>query len=198
MFDPPYGFRLMRRLFVFPWLLALVSCSAGKVDPVNYFKSLYWDAKLTQRETGEHMIVDPTRIWRKLRCDNRKLPYAQIDENEIIPARLAAGEKINHHFVYSLCPSQPSKVEYARFTRSILYKGSIIFQDVVNNFELKPGRWSVDAFVTVSDKAEPGVYSLQVTMNSSSLNISVNSGFVVYEAVEESKRTSTTVATNER
>jgi hypothetical protein len=171
------GFVLFNALFS--------SCSTKSMDAGDYFKSLWWDVKMTQREAGEQLITDPARVWRKLRCDNRKLPYLQVDDNEVIPLRLTAGEKINHHLVYSLCPATPSEVVTARLSRSILYKGDIIFEDVTQNYELKPGRWSVDAFVKVASQAQAGVYSLQVSLSGEDLNIIVDTGFVVLESDEE-------------
>jgi hypothetical protein len=175
--------RIKNLLLLFP--VFLTSCTAKNMDPGDYFKSLWWDVKMNQREAGEELITDPARVWRKLRCDNRPLPYLQIDDNEVIPLRLTAGEKINHHLVYSLCPAKPSEVVSARLSRSILYKGDIIFNDVIDNYELKPGRWSVDAFVKVAEQAQPGVYSLQLTLSNGNLDIAVDTGFVVFQEDEE-------------
>ncbi len=186
MIGQKYRFRANRFVVLFP--LVMTSCTVSKVDPGDYFKSLWWDVKMNQREAGEEMIADPAWIWRKLRCNNRTLPYLQVDSNEVIPSRLTAGERINHHMVYSLCPATPSKVVPARLARSILYKGNIIFQDVTDNYELKPGRWSVDAFVKVAEQAQAGVYSLQSTLTNKDLDVTVDAGFVVKQKDQEETR----------
>jgi len=139
------------------------------------------------REAGEQLLTTPDKIWRKLGCDQRALPYVQVEENEIIPVRLEGGEKINHHMVYSLCPPGPTEVVLTRLTRQIYYKGNIIFQDANTNYELKPGRWSVDAFITVSKKAQPGIYSLKIELNTGKEKITQNANFVVIPSSDENE-----------
>ena len=138
------------------------------------------------REAGEQLLATPDKVWRRLRCDQRDLPYVQIEENEVIPVRIKSGDKINHHMVYSLCPPGPTEIVPTHLMREIYYKGNIIFQDANKNYELQPGRWSVDAFITVSEKAQPGVYSLRIELDTGKEKITQNANFVVIHSTEES------------
>lgn len=137
------------------------------------------------REAGDKLLATPDKVWQKLRCDQRDLPYIQIENSEVIPVRLKAGQRINHHMIYSMCPRGPTEVVPTRLVRHIYYKGTVIFQDANADFELKPGRWSVDAFVTVSDKAEPGIYSLEIELNTDKEKMTENTNFVVVEKAKE-------------
>jgi hypothetical protein len=41
----------------------------------------------------------------------------------------------------------------------------VVFEDIIRNFEVRPGKWSVDAFITIPEKAEPGPYSVEATFS---------------------------------
>ena len=102
-----------------------------------------------------------------------------VETNEILPPQLNAGKELNHHFTYVMCPAMPSQVIKGKLTRLIHYEGRIIFEDVTDDFELKPGEWSVDAFIDIPPQAEPGVYSFEVRFSSGEHTFSKSRHFVV-------------------
>lgn len=137
------------------------------------------------REPGEKLVALPEDVSRDYECEARHLPYFQLERHELNPMRLEAGAEFNHRMVYSLCPAKPTEVVSGTLTTRIRFKGRVIVSDRVRGFELKPGRWIVDAFVRLPDDAEMGIYALEVVFQSRSVKMDERITFGV-EASEES------------
>ena len=45
---------------------------------------------------------------------------------------------------------------------SILFKGKALLREADAAYDLKPGRWVIDTFVTLPPQAKPGLYGLQL------------------------------------
>ena len=149
-------------------LIFLVACA-----PV------YWDIKKSLRKPGETFKEHPEKVWKEYECDQKKLPFIKILSYEVIPPELLPGEEINQHFEYVMCPAFPAQVIQGTLYRRIYYRGKIIFEDVTKHFEFKPGKWAVDAFITVPPSAPPGVYYLSLEFRSSRFNFKKGKDFVV-------------------
>lgn len=119
------------------------------------------------RKPGEKIIEGPSAIWIEHKCDDKNLPFMMLEKNELIPLKIKPGDELNHHFVYAMCPVRPTEVIQGHLFRNILFRGNVIFQDK-SNFEMKPGRWEVDAFITVPKDAETGIYALEAVFESQS------------------------------
>ncbi len=117
------------------------------------------------RKPGAEMTASPEWVWRKYRCKKKPLPFVDLIHNEVIPETLAAGDEINHRFIYVMCPEQATQVMTGTLYRSFFSKGEMIFEHEIENFELSPGRWIIDALVTIPAQADPGVYSIRISFS---------------------------------
>ena len=125
------------------------------------------------------MITHPNKVWEKYHCTQKKLPMLIVEANEILPPELYPGKDLNHHLIYSMCPAEPSQLIRGTLVRQVYFKTRVVFKDVTNNFEFKPGEWSVDAFIGIPSKAPPGVYALEVSFSGGGHSFSKTEQFVV-------------------
>ena len=93
---------------------------------------------------------------------------------------MRAGAKLNHRFVYVMCPSRASEVIVGTLYTRIRFKGKTVHQDKVTR-ELKPGRWVVDSFITLPEQAMPGMYALAGRFEGKQGSFSFNADFLVEE-----------------
>lgn len=114
------------------------------------------------RSPGERIKTFPEQVWSEYKCSQRRLPFFKIEELELHPQKLTPGQQFNHRFIYALCPVKPTAVITGRLETSILFKGKAIVRDANASYDLKPGRWVVDTFVTLPPGAKPGLYGLQL------------------------------------
>ncbi len=140
---------------------------------------VYWDIKKSFRKPGETFKEHPEKIWKEYQCSQKKLPYIEITKYEVLPPELLPGEEINQHFEYIMCPKFPAQVIQGVLYRRIYYKGQVIFEDITKDFEFKPGKWAVDAFITVPPSAPAGVYYLSMEFKSPKFKIKKGQDFVV-------------------
>ncbi|MGI9433174.1 MAG: hypothetical protein ACR2PQ_13215 [Myxococcota bacterium] len=119
-------------------------------------------ARRAFRDPGEHLVALPQEIADEYDCATRPLPHFQLERNEVNPVRVRAGAEFNHRMVYALCPTSPTAVVPGSFTTRIVFKGRDLVVDTIPGFEIKPGRWVVDAFVRLPESAEVGVYALEI------------------------------------
>ncbi len=157
-----------KKVGLFLFLVFLVSCA-----PV------YWELKKSLREPGEKLLAHPDKVWQEYACAQQKLPFIKIIKYEILPPKLYPGEELNQHFEYVFCPAKPAQVLSGTLYRRIYFKGHIIFEDKTPEFELKPGKWAVDAFIRVPPEAKPGVYFLEVFFKASKFTFKKGQNFVV-------------------
>lgn len=160
---------------IFPLLM---SCAPLQIVGEK-IQGAYWNLQKDMRKPGEELLTHPNDVWKKYDCGNKKLPMLSIENNEIMPPKLPPGKELNHHFEYVMCPAKPSQVIQGNLTRLIYYKNQVIFKDVSRNFEFKPGKWSLDAFITIANEAKPGVYSLEVKFSGMGQAFSKSEHFVV-------------------
>ena len=56
----------------------------------------------------------------------------------------------------------------------IRFKGEPIVTETLEPFEIKPGRWIVDAFIVLPESAEEGVYALELRFISNASEIEID------------------------
>jgi hypothetical protein len=78
-----------------------------------------------------------------------------------------------------MCPARPTQVVRGTLDTRILFKGGAIAREQVEGYELKPGRWVVDWFVSLPPGAEAGVYALQIEFKSSKVRFDETLSFAV-------------------
>lgn len=141
--------------------------------------TMRWTLAKTFRAPGEVLETFPDAVWEEYDCAERDRPFFQIERNELVPTRVAAGGEFNHHLVYVLCPAEPTEVVAGRLATRIRFKGDPIVRDAVDGYEIKPGRWTVDAFVQLPPNAEPGVYAYEIAFEGGRVRFDEHLTFVV-------------------
>lgn len=130
-------------------------------------------------EPGEKLVLSAEKVWDRYDCADRRLPFLIVEENELNPKELEPGEELHHHFVYVMCPSKTWRVIKGNLYRKVSFQDKVVFQDVTNNVEFRPGKWDVDAFITVPEQAQSGTYFLNMVLSSKIATIEKNLFFVV-------------------
>lgn len=131
------------------------------------------------RDPGVHFAAFPDEVAREYACDEKELPYFEIEKLELLPDRLHPGEEFNHRLVYALCTRKPTAVVSGTLHTRILHRGLAIVDERDPAYEFKPGRWIVDAFVTVPENAEVGIYAVELEFEGSDLSFTERLTFAV-------------------
>jgi hypothetical protein len=137
------------------------------------------------REPGEKLVDLPDDVSHEYRCEERHLPFFALERHELNPLRVQAGAEFNHRIVYALCPARPTEVVRGTLVTRIRFKGRVIVREELDRFELKPGRWIVDAFVRLPDSAEVGIYALEVLFESRAVRLEERITFGVDQGPKE-------------
>jgi hypothetical protein len=135
--------------------------------------------KRSLREPGEHFQTFPEEVWKEYGCGERALPFLEIEKSELLPRRMKAGEEFNHRLVYALCPRHPTAVVSGTLHTRILHRNTPVVRETDEHYDLKPGRWAVDAFVKVPEDAETGIYSIEIEFVSAALRFEETFTFAV-------------------
>lgn len=139
-------------------LTLLVALAFGELGCATWLGSV----RRSLRDPGVHFRAFPEEVAREYRCDEKELPHFTIEKIELVPDRLRPGEEFNHRMVYALCPRKPTAVVSGTLSTRILHRGRVIVNERDPAYELKPGRWIVDAFVTVPEGAAVGIYAMEL------------------------------------
>lgn len=131
------------------------------------------------RSPGEKLETLPSDVWSEYNCAEQKLPFFRLEETELVPQRVMAGEDVNHHMVYALCPTEPTAVIEGTLQTRILFKGKPLVRDSDGAYDIKPGRWVVDTFIQIPPQAETGIYSIEVQFLSQPVNFREERSFAV-------------------
>jgi hypothetical protein len=138
--------------------IALAGCESA---PIRAVSDSYQEMVYGWRSKGEKQTGSIDAVRREFGCNENRRFALHMEESEVLPRRVHSGREINHRFVYSACTPNDG-IEPHPLVRRILHRGRIVFEDRDRRFELKPGRWTVDAFVGIPPAAAPGVYVLEV------------------------------------
>jgi hypothetical protein len=136
-------------------------------------------------QVGSQQVQDGPSVWKEYRCGTKTLPFIVLERNEIPLSIVQPGEGFRQSFVYALCPADPSKSVEVTLNRTILAKGRVVLRDTVKHFELKPGRWAVNALVNVPAQAKPGAYELQLSLTTQTMAIK---GLIPFFVVQKPSR----------
>jgi len=152
-----------RTLLVSSSAVLLAACATGQgLGPADTVQSWLWRMEKGMRKPGEKLVSHPDVVWKERQCAKLQRPFVDIDLNEVLPPRVTAGDEFSHRMVYSMCPLRTGEVVIGDLSRRITLKGNTVFEDVSRRFELKPGKWQLDAFIGIPTAAPPGVYAVEV------------------------------------
>ncbi len=138
-----------------------------------------WSVVKLFRDPGESLETFPEVVWEEYDCENQKRPFFIIEKNELMPEKVAPGGDFGHRFVYVMCPSLPTEVVQGVLSTQIRFRGSPIVQQTDALYEIKPGRWVVDAIVHLPEQAESGIYAYEVEFDGDPLAFEKSLTFVV-------------------
>lgn len=142
---------------------------------------LRWTVQKSFRSPGQHLADFPEVVWEEYDCAHKKRPFFAIERNELVPPRVRAGGEFNHRMIYVLCPAEPTAVVAGNLQTRIRFRGSPIVRETTQAYELKPGRWIVDAEVQLPPTAEPGVYAYEIDFEGRVVAFEKSLTFVVQE-----------------
>ncbi len=145
-----------------------LGCAAARWSVVKHF-----------RDPGTTLEAFPEVVWNEYDCENQKRPFFIIEKNELLPEKVAAGSDFGHRLVYVMCPEHSTEVVEGELSRRIRFKGVAIVEKTDPVYEIKPGRWVVDAIVHLPEAAAPGVYAYELEFNSNQVRFEKSLTFVV-------------------
>jgi hypothetical protein len=141
--------------------------------------STRWWLQRSLRSPGEELVDFPEAVWQEYDCGSQKRPFFMIERNELVPPEVRTGGEFNHRLVYVMCPVNPTEVVTGRLATRIRHRGAPIVVDLQPDWELKPGRWVVDAMVELPEGARPGIYSYELAFESEPVAFEKSLTFVV-------------------
>ncbi len=141
--------------------------------------SMRWSLQKSLRDPGERLESFPEEVWEEYDCDTQKRPFFIIEKNELVPPRVKVGGDFNHRMIYVMCPVRPTGVVSGRLRTRIRFRGNPIVRETTEAYEIKPGRWIVDAEVTLPENAEPGIYAYEMAFTGAALSFEKSLTFVV-------------------
>jgi hypothetical protein len=121
-----------------------------------------WSVVKLFRDPGEVLTTFPEEVWKEYDCDSQKRPFFIIEKNELSLQTVIAGSDFGHRMVYVMCPVLPTQVVEGTLATRIRYKGAPIVNQNDTHFEIKPGRWTIDAVVHLPEHAKPGIYAYEL------------------------------------
>lgn len=136
------------------------------------------------RTPGEKLADFPEAVSAEYGCATKKVPWLQVESQEIWPKRVHAGEELGHRLVYALCTASPTDVVMGTLETRIVHRGKSTVLESLPNHDLRPGRWIVDLFITVPKEAPDGVYALEIAFKSPSVNFARQETFAVEPAAK--------------
>jgi hypothetical protein len=141
--------------------------------------SVRWEMQKAMRKEGIENEAFPELVWEEYDCDTQKRPFLVVEKNELVPPKVRPGGEFNHRMVYAMCPAESTAVVPGELSTRIRFKGKAIVQNTDSAYEIKPGRWVVDAFVEIPASAEPGVYAYEVAFEGGGITFDKSLTFLV-------------------
>ncbi len=141
--------------------------------------SARWSVIKHFRDPGESLEAFPEVVSQEYDCENQSRPFFIVEKNELMPATVYAGGDFGHRLVYVMCPQHPTEVVQGELSTRIRFKGKPIVEQTDPLYEIKPGRWVVDAVVHLPSEAERGIYAYELEFESSQLEFDKSLTFVV-------------------
>jgi hypothetical protein len=138
-----------------------------------------WWLQKSLRSPGENLVDFPEAVWQEYDCGDQKRPFFIIERNELVPPELRSGGEFNHRLIYVMCPVNPTEVVTGKLATTIRFKGAPIVIESQPGWDLKPGRWVVDAAVALPEDAEPGIYTYELRFESAPVAFDKSLTFVV-------------------
>ncbi len=134
------------------------------------------------RKPGVRLVDFPEKVGVEFNCASQKLPWFKLETLEVWPKRLEAGKELGYRLVYVLCTEGSTDVVTGRLETRVAYRGAPILRELDSAYDLRPGRWMVDVFVTVPASASDGLYALELEFKSARVKFARSETFAVEAA----------------
>ncbi|MFO8084900.1 MAG: hypothetical protein R6U27_11345 [Desulfobacterales bacterium] len=156
-------------------VFTISACSTLGRD-INHIKETF----IVQfRKPGEHMILPPKTFWEKAACADQQTPYFMVEQYQVIPVLVRAGDFFSQRMIYSLCTNRRGDEILGNLHTRIYFRGKPIMTDVDSNYAMKPGKWRIDRIIDIPMEAASGVYSIEIEFYSPNLQFIQQENFVV-------------------
>jgi hypothetical protein len=129
-------------------ILIFTGCASMQDLHQQFIESVRRPGEIMEKTPEETLQYYPS-------CSEQNIPA--LFETEIVPLRVLPGKEINHRIRYATCLTASSAPQNGEIVRTVYYERQAIFRDRTK-YEFKPGTWTVDAFIRVSENARPGNY----------------------------------------
>ena len=137
------------------------------------------------RKPGVRLVDFPEKVGVEFNCASQKLPWFKLEQLEVWPKRLTAGNELGYRLVYVLCSDGPTDVVSGKLETRVVYRGQPILREPEPKYDLRPGRWVVDVFVTVPPSAGEGLYALELDFKSPNVKFARSETFAVEAATKK-------------
>jgi hypothetical protein len=151
---------------------------SGCVTTVDKIQDIQQRAMMSMRKPGEKMVAPPEDASRRYSCSTYMKDKLVIEEIDVIPDRINAGDEINQRIRYGLCPNPPSGTMNGKIVRTVLFNGETQFEDITY-YAFKPGTWTIDAFIQVPRDVDEGMYDVEVVVTYGSKTVRSVESFLV-------------------
>jgi hypothetical protein len=118
----------------------------------------------------ERLVASPKRVRGEFNCASRPTPSAYLSTAMLIPDTVKPGASVTHRIAYTLCGGNDALVT-GRLRTRIVRGSANVLSDAVQNYRLKPGRWTVDSIVHVPPNAPEGSYGVVVDFTGNMLGL---------------------------
>jgi hypothetical protein len=163
-------------------VLLLAGCAGfeeGVHGTVQKARSIGSNLFNRNQAAGARLLDPPQKVSSEFDCPNRPQPWVLLQEQEVWPSQVSVKDELRQTFIYVLCPARGESGLRGTLTRRILGRDSVLLRDAESDYELKPGRWKVDLFLTIPEKVGPGSYEFEVSFETSRMIFRDVKGFTV-------------------
>lgn len=98
-------------------------------------------------------------------CGRYNTPSFRINQIELLPDTVRAGDRMVRRIVYTYCPRTLGQSARGTMEASIFLEQKRLVRDRNVGFAIKPGRQVYDAEIRIPRAARPGIYMLITEMN---------------------------------
>ena len=160
-------------------IVALATGCAGLPEPFQPIGSWFSNQVNRGRTAGAKLLDPPQKVSGDFDCPSRPQPWVLLQTQELWPPQLSVSDELAEKFVYVLCPARGQAELRGTLTRRVRTRGQVIWSDAERDYELKPGRWVVELFLTIPAEATAGSYEFEVSFETNKVIFRDVKGFTV-------------------